>query len=684
LSNASLPSSGSPPYEVEEVRDVRIPTGEPDCTLSADLYLPAGAGPVPALVMVLPYRKDASVGIEQEPSLRWMAKHGYASVLVDFRGIGSSDGTMRPPLDPSEADDGVAAVEWAARQPWCNGNVGMWGLSYGAIMSMRTAARGPAPLKAIIPIMGWRDPERDFVHPHGSRGAYTPIPHWSTGTLGDQLLPPLHNYHDAEEQRRWQQRLHNTEPWMIDFARHGPEHPVWRDRALDPSQIGVPSLCVAAWWDIFREGQIAAYERIPAPKQLLVGPWMHTMPHDSPFDPIGFLAIARRWWDHWLRGVDNGVPDEPPVSLYVQGSDPGWRAYESWPPADGKLEMATDSDTTLTERKPGASKARHDVIADYQPDPTIGSLSGLWALIGQKFGLPLDQHDDDSRSICATSEPLTRDLVIAGRPEVTVGLANLAVAPVRLVVRLCHVDKEGRSTLIASGVVVGSQRVVLCPTAHRIPAGHRLRIAVSDSDFPRLWPLQDAPSLQIVGIDLVAPTVSERAGTPIEMPSADDSRKDDALGLWEEPRWQITRDPVNDGLDVVMGTAAAAHTAGSAQLLERRHEVRASVRRDAPEATVVGATDTQVARLRTGERIEVTVSTRLTAATLWARGQVDVDGTTVFSRTWNRSLALGDIEAPAPVESAEPNALDGNLGATPLDGHAASGRQQLRTPTPPA
>lgn len=638
LDTTPLPSSSAPRYEVDVLRDVRIPTAEPGVTLSADVYLPAGAGPVPALVMATPYRKDAAVGIEQEPHLRWFARRGYASAIFDFRGMGSSDGTMRRALDADEGDDGVSAVEWAATQPWCSGSVGMWGLSYGSTMSMRTAALGPAPLKAIIPIMGPLDPERDFVHPYGARGGQAPIPFWASSNLANQLLPPLHAFHDAEEQRRWRQRLHETEPWLLDLHRHGPGDPAWRERVVDAAAIETPSLCVAGWWDVMRDAQIRAYEQMRGPKKLLVGPWMHTMPQGSPFERIEFLSIALRWWDHWLRGVDDGLMDELPVTLHVNGGDPTWRAYASWPPADGELRLSTGADTTLGEPSADASAT---AIAEHRSDPTIGAQSGLWALVGQMFGLPLDQHEDDSRALTATSAPLADDVLIVGRPEVTVRLADGA-SPERLVVRLCEVDPNGRSTLIACGVAVGSQQVVLDPTAHRVRAGQRLRVAVGDADFPRLWPLVDAPTLHVAGVELRAPTAASDAGTAVCLPRcAEADPETTAIGLWAEPTWQVARHPVQDAVEVVTGTASAARTPGGEHLLELRQEIRASVRHDAPQAAAIASTHRQLARLSSGETIEVLVTTRLSDAALWVHGDVSIDGAAVFSRTWDAADTAG-------------------------------------------
>ena len=168
--------AGTANTEIQIQRDVRIPTGEPGVTLSADVYLPLVDEPSPALLTVSPYRKDASIGIAYDPSLRWFAAHGYAAVLVDLLGTGSSDGRPRPPVDPAEVDDGLAALDWTAAQPWCDGSIGMWGQSYGSMTAMRTATRNPERLRAIVAIMGPIDPELDSIHPNGTRGGQCPFP----------------------------------------------------------------------------------------------------------------------------------------------------------------------------------------------------------------------------------------------------------------------------------------------------------------------------------------------------------------------------------------------------------------------------------------------------------------------------------------------------------------------------
>ncbi len=622
-------------YDVEVVHDVRVPTSDPDVTLSADLYLPTRIDPVPALITVIPYRKDFEGGSYYEAALRWFAAYGYACLLVDMRGTGSSDGELRPKYDAGEGDDAVAAIEWAAAQPWCTGDVGMWGSSYGGITSLRAASRRPAALRAIISIATPLDARQHAAHPEGARCDLYPLAQWGGRMLVQQLLPPLLNYTSVQEQRRWQRRLHAVEPYIVEQAARAPGDPVWRDRVIDADSVAVPALCVGGWRDFCADGTLSAFEGFTGPKKLLMGPWMHALPHMSPFEAIDFLPLAARWWDHWLCQIDNGVMDEAPVTLFVQGSNPGWRAYESWPAAQTELTLCTGADTTLTAPEAG-EKHELATIAEYQPDPTVGASSGLWLLGSSGFGLPLDQHDDDSRAVSTTSHPLAADLFICGRPEVVVRLETGATPDAsiaRLVARLTEVDPEGRSTLITAGVRCGGgiQRIVLRPTAYRVRAGNRLRVALSDADFPRLTPLPQASPIRVCKVELSVPTVPEDAGTPVDVPALDRSSLDEGV---DAALWTITRDPIHNGIEVAIGTSIPRVSTHQGHVFEMQRRTRSTVRRDAPGGAVTKGTHTAILQMSTGERVIVTAEVRVTQMHLWARGDVEIDGLNVFSRVW--------------------------------------------------
>jgi uncharacterized protein len=594
-------------------RDLRIPTAAAGLTLSADLYLPTRPEPAPALVTVLPYRKDLPNRTVVE-SLRWFARHGYAGVLVDHAGTGASDGVPHPPWSPGEADDAVTAVEWVANQPWCTGAVGLWGISHGGFTTLATATRRPPALKAVMPMMNALDAERDLLHPAGARGDLVRLASWGGMMLLQQLLPPLLDHTAPEHQKRWQERLHDIEPLLAGLARLGP---------------GDPAFCVGGWQDMYREAVPQAYERIRAPKKLLMGPWGHTMPHESPFARLDFLPLALRWWDHWLKDIDTGLLDEPPVTLYIGGSGPGWASYRSWPPREHDQTFTLGGNASLVE--PAQAPAAVPAL-EYRPDPTTGVLSGLAGIGYGSLARPVDQHDDDLRAVSVTSAPLPAAVLVAGRPEVTVRTAEGSPMPQRIVVRLADVDPDGRSTAITAGLrCPGGTPVTLAPAAYRVAAGHRIRVVVSDADFPRLVPPAAPAVLRIAGIELRLPVVPEHAGTPVCLPMLE------AAGT-RGGRWTITRDLLHDGIDITVGVAGAVPTVAG-HLVESSIELRAAVRRARPSGAVTTGAHRATVHLSTGETCLVTVEVRCSHESVQASGEVTVDGATVCSRAWRFPLA---------------------------------------------
>jgi putative CocE/NonD family hydrolase len=612
-------------YEVSVHRDVRIPTGDRAATLSGDLFLPVTEEPVPLLLTVLPYRRDVTA-LTGSPVERWFAARGYASLLLDIRGTGSSDGTARPPFDPAEADDALAAIAWAGQQPWCDGGIGMWGGSYGALLTMRTASLRPPGLRAIIAVQGPTDPELDFVHPGGSPGSFA-VASWVAGMLFSRLMPPVDDFSDPAEQARWRRRL-ATGPAVLDLYRHGPGDPVWSKRRIDVSVIEVPALCVAGWRDLFVDGTVRAYEAMRGPKRLIAGPWMHVMPQECPSTPIDFLNIALSWWDRWLGGSD--AVEEPAVSLYVQGDRPRWLGVADWPPAPART-------TTMDLRD-----WRRDVPP--APDPTVGVRSGLWSTPAGAFGRPLDQHEDDLHSLCYTSPPLAEPLLISGRP--TVRLRSLWP---RVSVKLADVDPLGRSTLVCAGLRTvpdsgAGISVALTPTTYEIAADHRLRVVIAPGDFPRVWPMPLVEEDWPVATSLSVPTVSEDDALPLDYPApeADESASQEPAGLLGDdakPVWEITTDLLNE--TVAMRLAALDSTRPSnggthdrKHRLDVRQDLLATAHRTHPGSSSVHGTISATLDLETGEHVTVDVELAVTPAGVDAAGRVVLDGATLLDRTW--------------------------------------------------
>lgn len=640
---------------VEVLIDERVPTLDRNVTLSADVYLPTeDRWPAPVLVMVTPYRKDEVAGASVDAVHRWFAQHGYACVLVDAQGTGSSDGAPRPARDPGEGADGLAAIEWAAAQPWCDGTIGMWGLSNPGSQALRTAGLRPPRLKAVMAICSALDSAQTLYHPDGARCDLA-MGVWAANMLARQLMPPLLNMSAPASQRRWQQRLHSTEPILFDLGRHGPGDIVWHERAVDPASIVVPTMLVAGWADLNpADDMIRGYEQLRGPKKLLVGPWPHAFPHNARFGAIDFLGQALRWWDHWLRGDDNGVMDEPAVTCYARGARPGWRTYDTWPPTHDELAFTTTDDTTLVEvtsTEPEYTGTR--TIAEYRPDPTIGARSGFRLDVVHTDMLPEsepDQHDDDSRSLSSTSMPLDDDLLVAGRVEVAVRLAangdGTPTAAKRIVVRLTDVDSRGHSAFVTAGVLTIDRpttrcRIVLRPTLYRFGAGHRIRVAISESDFPRLWPLIDPVPLPIAAVVVHLPVAAEDVGTPTDLPSLAPASHDDLDRRENQPYWKVSRELVGDGIAILTGGRVDGISTLYGHRVSLHTVTQASVDPDATGNATIDHRYTISARLDTGETIATTSRFLLTQTCVAARGEVVIGGTTVYSREWRCDLDWG-------------------------------------------
>ena len=295
--------------EVRVQRNVLIPLSD-GVNLAADLFLPESARPVPCLVSYYPYHKDDLIGALFDHPNRYFAARGYASLLVDLRGLGNSEGAAWDVGDAREAADGAEIVEWAAVQSWCDGSVGMWGMSYGGITSFKTAALNPPHLKAIVPMCGGLDHYHDIVYPGGCFNCLGILGGWGPFMTAMNVMPPMHQDAEGRWYRVWMERLQAARaPYIMPYQQHPEFDDYWKPKTVEGERITVPSFLIGAWRDIFPEAMVRAYERVKGPRRLLMGPWMHEMPDLAGFAQVDYLAEMMRWWDCWLKGVANGVPD---------------------------------------------------------------------------------------------------------------------------------------------------------------------------------------------------------------------------------------------------------------------------------------------------------------------------------------------------------------------------------------
>src|SRR5271170_4982180 len=305
------------------------------CRLAARIWLPEDAGddPVPAILEYVPYRKNDGLVLRDAPIHRFFAGHGYASVRVDIRGSGDSDGILEGEYLPLELQDGVAVIRWLASRPWCAGKVGMIGKSWGGFNGLQVAALRPSELAAVISVASTDDRYADDVHYMGGCVlAWAMLP-WASTMLAYNALPPDPAVVGEAWRETWRQRLAHQR--RDEFWRHG-------SVGEDFAAIRCPVYMVGGWADSYRNAILRFLEGYPGPCRGLIGPWGHDYPEDgAPGPAIGFLQEAVRWWDHWLKGRDNGVMDEPKLRVWMPQArrpaagypvHPGrWLAAESWP-----------------------------------------------------------------------------------------------------------------------------------------------------------------------------------------------------------------------------------------------------------------------------------------------------------------------------------------------------------------
>jgi putative CocE/NonD family hydrolase len=500
--------------------DVRIPMAD-GCELAAKVWLPADAEaePVPALLEYIPYRKSDGTAVGDSTRHAYFAGHGYASVRVDLRGSGDSDGVLLDEYLPQEQDDGVEVLAWLAAQPWCTGATGMFGISWGGFNSLQIAARRPPSLKAIITVCSTDDRYADDVHYMGGCVLTADAFSWASTMLAFNARPPDPHAVGDRWRELWLERLEGSPPFIEAWLSHQRRDAFWRHGSVceDYSAIECAVYAVGGWADAYRNAIFRLLEGLPGPRKGLIGPWSHNYPEDGvPGPAIGFLQEALRWWDHWLKGSDNGIMEEPMLRAWMQESvepkpfydqRPGrWVAEPSWPPPS--VEPSTVHLDFPVEQVRGAE--------------AHGLRAGDWCPYGGPEELPPDQRPEDGLALCCDGEPLEDALEILGFPEVELTLAS--DRPSALVaVRLCDVAPDGASTLVTRGLlnlthrgsheqptalVPGERydiRVRLSSIAHAFLPGHRLRVAVSPSYWFWAWPSPEPVTLTISGARLRLP-----------------------------------------------------------------------------------------------------------------------------------------------------------------------------------
>ncbi len=554
----------SPPVYGVRMEQAWIPMND-GVRLAATLYMPDGAKPnekFPALLEYLPYRKDDGTAAEDYPHHSYFARRGYVSVRVDIRGFGASEGT--PPereYSEQEQEDGEHVIAWLSHQPWSNGNVGMFGISWGGFTALQMAMRHPPALKAILATDATAELFHDDVH------YVDGIAHIDEFELNMDMAEGWTGAPDYTLDEKVLGPRFDTAPWSLLYLKHQRDGPFWRDRVQPLDEITIPAFLIGGLLDGYRDNVSAMLSQSKGPVKAIVGPWNHTFPNDAvPGPRIEWRNEAVRWFDHWLKGRDTGVEHDPRLVVYMQHwhpPDPSlenvpgeWRREDEWPPKSEGRQLYFQPDHTLASSSPPIT--RHEL----KYVPSIGVEAGFWW--GELLN---DVRPVDAFSLVYDSAPLKEDVAILGQPYATLHVS--ATAPLAdWIVRLSDVAPDGTVTQITGAGINGAQRdsmsepedltpgetyrlsILMHLTSWVFPKGHRIRVAISNALWPMMLP---TPYKMTTMLDLGGPDGSSlslpvvpligKAAPPFSPPEPSEERSDiKTVGFPWPGEWTVERD----------------------------------------------------------------------------------------------------------------------------------------------
>jgi len=520
--------------------------------LYANIYRPEKREKHPAILIRLPYVKDSGFISNYMDPVR-MVRAGYVLVIQDCRGTGASEGEYHQFVN--DAEDGYDTVEWVASQPWCDGNVGMCGLSYLGATQMLAAIMRPPHLKAICPAQV----------SHSLRG----MPMWENGVFLLQLSLMWLNGQIASElakgdlpperlkslRERFQNLMKNPEEscrvlplvdaptnqiakelrlgsTYSDWITHIEDDTFWKKlyNPLPLEKVAIPALHLGGWYhhvitsavlkDYMVIKQRGPSEFVRKNQKLLIGPWVHVgssgLVGEIDFGPsaagssINYLGMHIRWFDYWLKGINNGIMDEPPVRIFVMG-DNVWRDEKEWPLArtrytdyyfhSGGHANSRAGDGTMSIRMPDEEEADNYLYDPRNPVPTkIGKSSDF---ISNIFGAQDQQYIEDRTDVLVYTTPILKtDVEVTG--PITIKLyASSSAVDTDFSGKLVDVWPDGKAYNVVDGVIRARYRksiskpqlikpgkvyeytIDLRSSSIVFKAGHRIRIEISSSSFPK-------------------------------------------------------------------------------------------------------------------------------------------------------------------------------------------------------
>jgi hypothetical protein len=506
-SSAMAVDAASPPQYGVVIRDASLPM--PDgVMLAADLYMPTGGTAderFPVLLEYLPYRKDESRG-RNFAHFSYFVERGYVVARVDIRGTGNSEGRVIPyEYSAIEQEDGEVVIDWLSKADWSNGNIGMFGISWGGFNAIQMAVRNPPALKAIIAVDATEDLYQDDVH---YMDGIMHLDSWEMSMDLENARPGAPDYVIDDDNFR---NRFDTEPWMLTYKKQQRDGAFWdRASARDKyDRIRIPSLHIGGWYDGYRDSLPRMLANVTAPVKAMIGPWSHAWPNEPYPNPgMEWRHEAVRWFDQFLKGKNTGILDEPRFAVYVrEWHPPGpyleyapgyWRWEDGWP-----IERIKDQRLYPQDNHTLSEKTASNTVHQLKYTPSIGIEAGgpvmWWGDVAH------DQRPTDAYSLVYDSDPLQKDTEILGLPKAVLKVAADAKRA-NWFVRLSDVAPDGTVTQVAGAGFNGTHRnsarepedlvpgetfdleIEMHFTSWVFPQGHRIRFAIANAQWPMLWP----------------------------------------------------------------------------------------------------------------------------------------------------------------------------------------------------
>jgi putative CocE/NonD family hydrolase len=639
--------------------------------LSVHITRPEPEGRYPTVMSYCPYRYLPELA--QAPSDReysnsfnsshYLAERGYVCVNYDVRGTGASGGASTDMYSDAERQDGYDMVEWIASQPWSNGHVGIWGISYGAVVAWQIAAAAPPHLRAIIVRSGTDDVYGDFNYPGGMLRSFWMFGSYVPMMTALNFAPPAASWAMDDWEEIWAGHLRANAPWSIGFLEHQTDDEYWAARSVRPDydRIKCAVFVIEGWADWYPTAVLRAFANLKVPKRALIGPWGHDWPENAFLGPrIDARPEYLKWFDEFLKRADTGVLNEPPVTIFVKKYQPPaptyneelgfWRQEAEWPPARSQETPMFLASAGLLKREldPGEPLQRDHYV--YRP--SVGIASGILAQgFAKPWGMPLDQRSDEAYSLTYTTVPLEEDLEATGNPTAHLFVSSSAdVAYFH--VRVCDVAPDGVSKLLTDGGLNATRRnsrhhpeqlkrnevyeleIELKSMAYIFPRGHRIRVSISSSDFQNIWPAsRSATNTVLRGMEcpsrIVLPLINSQC-PDLTAPTLLGSPSSPKMGA--PPGYALTWDLTNQTLRL----STEVHPLNSIN--------RATYRlsdNDPADVEIEGVSDYKVSRPQCDVNVRARLVTTSDAQEFRHSVEVEitVNGKPYFNKTWMNSVA---------------------------------------------